>query len=47
MRLLFETNVILDIWGETDDFYYSFIAYDIAQFNNFECLIASFYNHSE
>lgn len=42
MRILIDTNVVLDIWGETEDFEHSFAAFDIALLNEFElCITAS------
>lgn len=41
MKVLFDTNVILDIWGKTPDFVGSFTSYDIAAFKNFEPCIAA------
>lgn len=42
MKVLFDVNVIIDIWGKTEDFAFSFEAMDVALVREFElCITAS------
>ena len=42
MKVLFDVNVIIDVWGKTEDFAYSFEAMDVAIVREFElCITAS------
>lgn len=41
MKILIDTNVVLDIWGRTEDFEHSFTAFDVALVNEFELCIAA------
>lgn len=42
MKVLFDVNVIIDVWGKTDDFAFSFEAMDVAIVREFEmCITAS------
>ncbi|MEF9877236.1 MAG: PIN domain-containing protein [Gordonibacter sp.] len=41
MKVLFDVNVVIDIWGNTDDFAESYQAFDIALFKNFEPCVTS------
>lgn len=41
MKILIDTNVVLDVWGRTEDFEHSFAALDIALLNEFELCIAA------
>lgn len=41
MKVLMDTNVVLDVWGKTEDFEQSFIALDIALLNEFDVCIAA------
>ena len=34
MKVLFDVNVIIDVWGKTEDFAYSFEAMDVAIVRN-------------
>ena len=41
MKVLMDTNVVLDVWGKTEDFEHSFIALDVALLNEFDICIAA------
>lgn len=41
MKVLFDTNVIVDIWGETEDFFHSYVAYDLCVYKGFDPVIAT------
>lgn len=42
MKVLFDVNVTIDVWGKTEDFAYSFEAMDVAIVREFElCITAS------
>ena len=39
MKVLFDVNVIIDVWGKTEDFAYSFEAMDVASCANSNCAL--------
>ncbi len=41
MKVLFDTNIIIDIWGKAPDFFHSYTAYDVALVKRFEPCIAA------
>lgn len=41
MKILYDTNIVLDIWGKSEFYFDSFVSVDIAQFNRWETLITA------
>lgn len=41
MKICFDTNIILDIFAQADQFPESIVAYDIASIKRFECFISA------
>jgi predicted nucleic acid-binding protein len=42
MKLCFDTNVVIDIFGESEDFFYSYSAYDVALTRGFDVCLPMF-----